>query len=125
MSVKASAMSPATLLIANLTLPVGGMESWTQIMYGTTPVADEMNTGSPIVMAWTVFEDGTSVAGGVYKSTTPTEFNIKFMWVMDAAGTQYAGWPIDVSDEQDFLNSQYNFVLPGNSTNYQLNIVEK
>jgi hypothetical protein len=122
MNVTPAAAAPQ--LVANMILPAGGMESWTQIMYGTTPVPDEINTGSPIVIAWALFDDGTRVAGGVYKSTTPTDFNVKFMWVTDAGGTQYAGWPIDVTDEQDFLTLQYNFSLPGSSDSYQLNIVE-
>jgi hypothetical protein len=101
------------------------MEAWTQIMQGTAPVPDEIDTGSPIVMAWARFDDGTQVAGGVAKSDTPTENNDKFMWVLDANGTLYPGWPIDVSDNEDFHNSAYLFsVTDSDEATHLLEIVE-
>jgi hypothetical protein len=110
---------------ANMILPKGGKQAWTNIMQGQVPVPDEINTGSPIVMAYARFEDGTWVAGGVYKGDDPTDFNIKFMWVFDATGNQYPGWPIDVSDDQDFLQTGYYFSLTeGVDNEYLLNIVE-
>lgn len=107
-----------------MTLPKGGMQAWTLIMQGEATVPDEINTGSPIVMAYARFEDGTQVAGGVYKWQTPTDYNVKFMWVFDANGNQYPGWPIDVSDDQDFLATEYIFSLIDGGATYQLNIVE-
>ncbi|MBV9881757.1 MAG: hypothetical protein JO276_01975 [Sphingomonadaceae bacterium] len=108
-----------------MSLPPGGKQAWSEIMQGSTPVPDEINAGSPIVMAWTRFADGTGVAGGVYKSDTPTDYNIKFMWVFDAEGRQYPGYPIDVSDHQDFLAKSYEFTLtPDAGQTYRLNVVE-
>jgi len=115
-------MESAQQYTANMILPPGGKEAWSKIMQGETPVPQEMNTGSAIVMAWASFQDGTKVGGGVYKSDAPAEYNVKFMWVFDANGNQYPGWPIDVGDHEDFLNTQYEFEL--DSTTYLLNVVE-
>lgn len=109
---------------ADLVLPAGGMEAWTQIMGAAVPAPVEINTGSPIVMAWTRFDDGTQVAGGVYKMAAPTDYNVKFMWVFDGNGNQYPGWPIDVSDDEDFLTESYIFSLVSGGETYQMNIVE-
>jgi len=108
---------------ASLVLPAGGKEYWTQLMQGSAPVPNEINAGSPIVMAWTRFDDGTQVGGGVYKSDTPDDYNIKFMWAFDAKGNQYPGWPIDVSDNEDFLANAYEFSI--GDTDYLLNVVEQ
>ena len=107
-------------------LPKGGMQAWTDIMQDSPPPAPaEMNNGAPIVMAYAQFDDGTQVAGGVYKWDVPPEpVNVKFMWVFDANGTQYPGWPIDVSDDEDFFTTQYNFSLVEGGETYTLNIVE-
>ena len=76
-------------------------------------------------MAAARFEDGTWVAGGVYKGGDPTDFNVKFMWVFDSKGNQYPGWPIDVSDDQDFLQTGYSFSLTEDvDDEYLLNVVE-
>ncbi|MDB5672423.1 MAG: hypothetical protein JWO25_3382 [Alphaproteobacteria bacterium] len=110
---------------ARLVLPAGGMEAWTQIMQGAAPVPDEINPGSPIVMAWTRFDDGTQVGGGVCKSDTSTDYNVKFMWVLDSNGGQYPGWPIDVGDDQDFLTASYAFSLtPDGEESHVLEVVE-
>jgi hypothetical protein len=110
---------------ANMVLPQGGKQAWTLLMQGQAPVADQINTGSPIVMASAQFEDGNWVAGGVYKGDDPTDFNVKFMWVFDANGNQYPGWPIDVSDNEDFLQKGYSFSLgDGEDDEYRLNIIE-
>lgn len=115
-------MSDDPTFTADMILPQGGKQAWTAIMQGSAPVPNEMNAGSPVVMATAKFEDGTWVAGGVYKGTNPTDFNVKFMWVFDANGNQYSGWPIDVSDHEDFLGNAYSFEL--NGVEYQLNVVE-
>ena len=123
----ASSPSPTPLPpnVATMVLPPGGMEAWTQIMRGQTPVPDKITTGTPIVMAWARFDDGTQVAGGVLKSPTPTEYNAKFMWVLDANGNQYPGWPIDVSDNEDFLSTGYYFTLtPDGDEDHLLNVVD-
>jgi hypothetical protein len=111
--------------VTNMVLPNGGKQAWTLIMQGQSPVPEQINTGAPIVMAHARFDDGTQVAGGVYKSDTPTDYNIKFMWVLDAKGNQYPGWPIDVSDDEDFLADSYRFsLIPGGEADYILNIRE-
>jgi hypothetical protein len=120
-------MSNSPKYSTTMTLPKGGKQAWTNIMQGHAqpPVPEELNVGSPIVMAYAVFEDGTWVAGGVYKGTDPTDYNVKFMWVFDANGNQYPGWPIDVSDNEDFLQTGYYFSLTeGVDDEYLLNIVE-
>jgi hypothetical protein len=118
--------APAPQHVATMTLPAGGKAAWTAIMGGGVPVPDEINPGAPIVMAVARFDDGTQVVGGVYKYTDPTQYNVKFMWVFDADGSQYPGWPIDVSDDEDFDQSSYAFALPpgGTVANYLLTIVE-
>lgn len=122
----ATAVPGAMQFMANMMLPAGGMEAWTKIMQGAVPVPDQINTGSPVVMAWARFDDGTQVVGGVYKYDDPTEYNVKFMWVFDVNGNQYPGWPIDVSDDQDFFNTAYEFTLsPDSGVSYLLNIVEQ
>jgi hypothetical protein len=118
--------TPASQQVARMVLPPGGKEAWTQIMQGTGPVPDKINAGSPIVMAWARFKDGTQVAGGVYKSDTPTDYNVKFMWVFDANGNQYPGWPLDVSDNENFLGKAYSFSLtPDAEETYLLKVAEK
>jgi hypothetical protein len=110
---------------ASLLLPAGGKQAWTQIMQGTGTVPNEINAGSPIVMAWARFDDGTQVAGGVYKSDTPADYNVKFMWAFDPKGNQYPGYPIDVSDDEDFLARSYEFTLtPDAGQSYRLDVVE-
>lgn len=124
-STQRKAAPPPAAQVARMVLPSGGKQAWTEIMQGTAPVPGEINTGSPIVMAWARFKDGTQVAGGVYKSDTPTDYNVKFMWVLDANGNQYPGWPLDVSDNQDFLAKAYVFTLtPDSEQTYRLNIAE-
>lgn len=122
-------MSTDPKYTTTMILPKGGMQAWTDIMQRTPPSAPaEMNSGAPIVMAYAQFGDGTQVAGGVYKWDIPEDpigpQNIKFMWVLDANGTQYPGWPIDVSDDADFFNTQYTFSLAEGGEAYTLNIVE-
>ena len=119
-------MNDTPKYVTDMVLPAGGKQAWTLIMRGETPVPDQINPGSPIVMANARFEDGTQVSGGVYKSDKPNEYNIKFMWVFDANGNQYPGWPIDVSDQEDFLNNAYLFSLDGgDEAEYRLNVVER
>ena len=125
LSTKEPTLSTEYKHTATMTLPKGGKQSWSLIMQGETPVPDKMNPGSPIVMAYARFDDGTQVAGGVYKSENP-EYNVKFMWVFDADGNQYPGWPIDVSDDEDFDSSGYAFSLTDDpeDADYLLEIVE-
>lgn len=112
--------------VTDMVLPEGGKQAWTLLMQGQSPVPDQINPGSPIVMANARFEDGTQVSGGVYKSDEPKEYNVKFMWVFDAKGNQYPGWPIDVSDQEDFLQKSYAFSLSGgDEAEYLLNVVER
>lgn len=125
-STQKTAASPAAPQVARMILPSGGKQAWTDIMQATAPIPDEIDTGSPIVMAWARFKDGTQVAGGVYKSDTPSDYNVKFMWVLDANGNRYPGWPIDVADHENFLHKAYTFTLtPDSEETYRLNIAEK
>ena len=120
-------MSNGPKYTATMTLPKGGKQAWTNIMQADPPSApNQINNGSPIVMAYARFDDGTQVAGGVYKWEDPQNpLNIKFMWVFDANGNQYPGWPIDVGDDEDFLQNAYSFSLTeGADEEYLLNIVE-
>lgn len=116
---------PQPKYTATMMLPKGGKQAWSNIMYGDTPVPDEIDTGSPIVMATATFDDGTWVAGGVLKSETPTDYNTIFMWVFDQNGNQYPGWPIDVSDNEDFFISGIYFSLTDDDDDeYLLNVEE-
>ena len=116
--------TPTVQQVARLVLPTGGMETWTQIMQGAGPSTDSIDQGTPIVMAAARFDDGTQIVGGVYKSGTP-DYNVKFMWVFDANGNRCPGWPIDVSDDEDFRGRTYGFSLtPDGEETHVLNVVE-
>jgi hypothetical protein len=112
--------------VAVMTLPKGGKKAWSLIMYGEAPVPEQIITGSPVVMAYARYDDGTQVAGGVLKGEDPKDYNIKFMWVFDAEGNQYPGYPIDVGDHEDFYSEGYRFSLSDDDEegNYLLRIVE-
>lgn len=45
------------------------------------------------------------------------------MWVFLANGTQYSGWPIDVSDYEDFNINELEFEI--NEKQYKLEIQER
>lgn len=121
------ATEPQPKFTTTMTLPSGGKQAWTNIMQDSpAPQPVELNIGAPIVMAYARFDDGTQVAGGVYKWNDPVDgaINIKFMWVFDASGNQYPGWPIDTSDDEDFLQTAYIFALTEGGDEYRLNIAE-
>lgn len=120
-------MSNTPEYVTTMTLPKGGMQAWTNIMQDSpAPQPVELNIGAPIVMAYALFDDGTQVAGGVYKWNDSVDgaINIKFMWVFDTNGNQYPGYPIDVSDDEDFLNTGYEFTLTEGGYAYLLKVVE-
>ena len=94
---------------ATMLLPKDGKQYWTDLMQGKTPVADSITVGSPIVLGTALFDDGTIVVGGVSKTKDPTDYNIVFMWVYDQDGTKYPGWPIDLSDSEDFFINSIAF----------------
>ena len=91
-------MGETKLKVATMTLPAGAKEAWTGLMRGSASVAGSIEQNTPIVQAHAVFADGTQVVGGVLKSDTPAEYNIKFMWVFNTKGERHPGWPIDVGD---------------------------
>ena len=94
-----------------LYLPKNGKEKWTKIMEGgTIDYASDVLEGQPIVMATAIFDDGFWVAGGVYKSETPEEYNIKFMNVYTPDGIQVP-FLIDPSDHEDFRDTSFTFYL--------------
>jgi hypothetical protein len=110
---------------ATMTLPKGAKESWSKLMSGEDPGPPQIKVGEPIVEATAVFEDGVKVIGGVEKSATPTEYNIKFMRVFDAHGGEHPS-AIDCSDEEDFRGSGYEFRIREDEPDdkYTLEIVE-
>ncbi len=111
---------------AKMVLPKGAMQRWSNIMNGEVPVSKELDIGAPIVMSAATFEDGTKVYGGVLKSGEPEDYNIKFMWVFDKYGNHYPDSPINTSDEENFLNLNYQFSLRNvdDEGEYELKIVE-
>lgn len=115
-----------TQLSATMILPKGGKQAWSNISYGKTPVAKDINEGSPIVMATAHFEDGTWVAGGVYKGNSLTDYNFIFMYVFDQQGNQYSDCSIDIIDKEDFFFNGIHFSLRDHDEDrkYFLNIVE-
>lgn len=117
---------PKPKFIATMTLPKNGKQTWTDIMYGQSTISADIETQTPIVSAYAVYEDGTSVLGGVCKSEAPTDHNNKFMWVFDKNGKRYPGFPIDTRDNEDFLGFGYLFSLSEEEEDqYLLNIVEE
>ncbi len=94
-----------------LYLPKNGKEKWTKIMEGiSSDYVENVLTGQPIVMATAAFDDGFWVTGGVYKSETPEEYNIKFMNVYTPDGVQIP-FLIDPSDHEDFRDIEFIFYL--------------
>ncbi len=88
-------------------LPKNGKEKWTKIMEAQiTELSTEVLEGQPIVMSTATFDDGFWVAGGVYKSEEPTDYNIKFMNVFTPDGQQIP-FLIDPSDHEDFRQTAY------------------
>ncbi len=108
---------------ATLLLPPDGKKVWTKLMEGSDSVPQEIATGSPIVQSYANYSDGTQAILGVLKSQTPKEYNSIFAWVFDAMGNQYAGWPIDLSDFEDFYVNEIIFSLYNNE--YILDIIEQ
>ena len=111
---------------ATLYLPSNGKELWTKLMEGTSEVSKDIYENQPIVMATAIFEDGISVAGGVYKSSEPEFYNIKFYYVFDKDGN-HLPFRIDPSDNEDFRESARIFYLNDEDVGnqYYLNIVER
>ena len=116
-----------TKLSATMTLPAGGKKHWTRIMQAdeVPPAHKDARAGDPLVLSHAVFADGTLVIGGVCKGNEP-EFNPSFMWVFDRSGVRYPGWPIDLSDHEDFHTSGTEFAVDPSADEpaYELLIVE-
>jgi hypothetical protein len=113
---------------ATFYLPKGGKQAWTDIMQANVKVSDAVYENQPIVMATARFKNGIWVAGGVLKSATPEEYNIKFFNTFDANGSLITEpyQPIDVSDHEDFLHAGFIFNLNDDeSEEYHLKIVER
>jgi len=98
---------------ATLLLPEDGKQYWTDVMQGRAAVAEYITVGSPVVMATALYTDGTFVVAGVSKSKDPTDYNIVFAWVYDQDGNKYPGWPIDLSDNEDFFITSIAFSPTG------------
>ena len=116
--------APCSKQIATMYLGPQGRTLYTSYMQGThtTPIASTIDVNSPIVGSIARFPDGTWVHGGVLKSGK-AEYNIIFMWVFHKNGTQYADWPIDVSDFEDFESTEYQFQL--GKCDYVLKVVDE
>ena len=121
-------MSTKKRYTATFYLPKGGKQAWTDIMQANVKVSDAVYENQPIVMATARFKNGLWVAGGVYKSATPDEYNVKFFNAFDINGTLITQpyQPIDVSDHEDFHHSGIIFVLNDDAPeDYLLKIVER
>ena len=105
-----------------LELPAGGKTLYTKYMQGRLSAPKELNDESPIVASIAHFPNGVWVMGGVAKSGK-SEFNSIFMWAFRPDGSQYPGYPMDVSDMEDFLMNSMSFELDG--CPYELRVVEK
>lgn len=83
-------MSNEPKYTADLILPKAGKQAWTNLMQGQAPVPDQINPGSPIVMAYARFMTACkslveSIKGRIPQITTlsscgfltPTVINIR------------------------------------------------
>ena len=98
---------------ATMHLPQGGIQTWNDYLEGNLPIPKNIHKYSPVAMAYVAFEDGTQVMGGVLKFTDDVNDErpcCMFFWVFDKDGKQYADWPIDISDAEEF-SSSYGFTL--------------
>ena len=111
---------------AILWLPKSGKKTWTALMEGSKEINPDIEVGQPIVMSTATFDDGFWVAGGVYKSEEPEEYNIKFFHVFSPDGFKIP-YLIDPSDEEDFRESGRKFYLNDSEKGdlYVLKIKEK
>jgi hypothetical protein len=104
---------------ATMHLPRGGIQQWNDYLEGNLPVPKNIYRDSPVAMAYAAFEDGTRVMGGVLKCAddiTDERPCCMFFWVFDKDGKQYANWPIDISDAEEF-DSSYGFTLQEDAVN--------
>ena len=111
---------------ATIYLPKKGKQKWTEIMEGLNNISEDILPFQPIVMSTTVFEDGVVVVGGVLKSESPEDYNLKFFYVFDKKGNRIPN-VIDPSDDEDFRESKRVFYLDPEemSDKYILSIKEK
>ncbi|MFK7932371.1 MAG: hypothetical protein AB8G22_02610 [Saprospiraceae bacterium] len=109
-----------------LWLPTGGKAYWTALMQGEAGVATDILENQPIVMATAQFSNGITVVGGVYKSSEPTFYNIKFYYVFDANGNLLPDL-IDPSDNEDFLEDSrvFDWHHEGKAVEYLVHVKEK
>jgi len=117
-----AASSTCSLQKAVLELPPGAKSLYTRYMEGKLQPPSEMDTDSPVFASIATFPNGVWVIGGVSKSGKK-EYNSIFMWAFRPDGSQYPGYPIDVSDMEDFDVNSMSFELEGCS--YELRVVEK
>lgn len=103
-----------------------GEKTYTGLMQGDLNklIPKNIDLGSPIIASIAVFPDGNYVIGGILKSGEE-KYNIIFMWVFNSDGKQYDGWPIDVSDMEDFDSTGFTFKLGNDNCDYTLHIAEK
>lgn len=100
-------------LEAVMTLPKGGKQRMTRMMQAE--IADEpyeapaeIPVGTPLAIYRAAFPDGVTVAMGVRKGNS-SDYNTIYAWVFDKDGLRFPGFPIDLSDHEDFGVSEIEF----------------
>jgi hypothetical protein len=109
---------------ATIHLPKGGRRYWTDVFRGTAPPDPSMAPGQVLVFASATFGDGTRAA--LWIESGPGGANSFGARVYDAKGAAYPGWPIDLSDAEDFEMKRISFDLREGAEDgeYLLEIVE-
>ena len=95
---------------ATLYLPKNGKENWTRLMEGADQEYEDILPFQPLVLSSVRYRNGITVVGGVAKSETPLDYNIKFFYVFDKNGNRLPDL-IDPSDDEDFRESKRIFYL--------------
>ncbi len=110
-------------LEAIMILPKNGRKDWTQLMYGNVLPPENIALNEIVVSATATFPDGVKAVGGVKKYT---EYCYKFIDVYDSNGKLFDNYPIDVSDNEDFMQKGYFFnINEDESVEYHLIIEEE
>ncbi|MBX7174300.1 MAG: hypothetical protein K1X72_25225 [Pyrinomonadaceae bacterium] len=110
-------------LEAVMHLPKNGRKDWTELMYGNVIPSENIALHEVVVSATATFPDGIKAVGGVKKYT---EYCYKFFDIYDAQGKLFEPAPIDVSDNEDFMQKGYFFnINEDESIEYHLIIEEE
>lgn len=110
-------------LEAVMSLPKHGRKDWTELMYGNVKPSENIELNEVVVSATATFPGGVKVVGGVKKYT---EYCYKFFDIYDAKGNLFENPPLDVSDNEDFMQKGYFFnINEDESVEYHLIIEEE